>query len=114
MYGPSGTITKHDSMCILALNIINEKIFVFLWFFFVILAIITMLYRILVISSLEVRVRVIKKSLHDRVHDNMIRDVLTCPNHSWIDQVINEKSIDGSIVKKSFSDRGLLGLLLVV
>jgi len=90
MYGPSGTITKHDSMCILALNIINEKIFVFLWFFFVILAIITaisMLYRILVISSLEVRVRVIKKSLHDRVHDNMIRDVLTCPNHSWIDQI---------------------------
>ena len=31
-YGPSGTITKHDGLCILALNIINEKIYVFLWF----------------------------------------------------------------------------------
>merc|ERR1712026_471780 len=32
-YGPSGSITTHDGLCILALNIINEKIFVFIWFF---------------------------------------------------------------------------------
>jgi len=90
MYGPSGTVTKHDSMCILALNIINEKIFVFLWFFFVILAVVTalsLIYRILTISSLSFRVRVIKKNLHGRVKANMIQDVLTCPNHSWIDQI---------------------------
>lgn len=30
-YGASGSIQKHDSMCILALNILNEKIYIFLW-----------------------------------------------------------------------------------
>jgi len=90
MYGPSGTITKHDGLCILALNIINEKIFVFLWFWFVALAIISgvsLLYRIATLASLSLRVSVIKKKLHNRVHENMIKDVLTCPNHSWIDQI---------------------------
>ena len=41
MYGPSGTIQRHDALCILALNIISEKIFVFLWFWFVLLAMIS-------------------------------------------------------------------------
>jgi len=38
-YGPSGTIQNHDGLCILPINIINEKIYVFLWFWF--LAVIT-------------------------------------------------------------------------
>ncbi|XP_058805070.1 innexin inx7-like [Phymastichus coffea] len=37
-YGPSGNIQKHDALCVMALNIINEKIYTFLWFWFVILA----------------------------------------------------------------------------
>ena len=36
-YGPSGTIERQDGLCILAMNIINEKIYVFLWFWFMIL-----------------------------------------------------------------------------
>ncbi|XKL67395.1 hypothetical protein PGB90_002886 [Kerria lacca] len=36
-YGPSGTIQVHDAMCIMALNIVNEKIYAILWFWFVIL-----------------------------------------------------------------------------
>lgn len=38
-YGPSGDVQKHDAMCILPINIINEKIYVFLWFWFILLAI---------------------------------------------------------------------------
>ena len=66
-YGPSGTITRHDGLCILALNIINEKIFVFLWFWFVLLALISALalvYRIAILSVPSLRVRVIMKKLH--------------------------------------------------
>lgn len=37
-FGPSGSIQKHDALCVLALNILNEKIYVFLWFWFVLLA----------------------------------------------------------------------------
>ena len=31
-YGPSGSIVNHDGLCILPINIINEKIYVFLWY----------------------------------------------------------------------------------
>ncbi|XP_014256870.1 innexin inx3 [Cimex lectularius] len=40
-FGPSGTIQKHDTLCVLALNILNEKIYIFLWFWFIILAILS-------------------------------------------------------------------------
>lgn len=40
-FGPSGSIQKHDALCILALNILNEKIYIFLWFWFIILAILS-------------------------------------------------------------------------
>ncbi len=33
-YGPSGTIQVHDAMCVMALNIVNEKIYAILWFWF--------------------------------------------------------------------------------
>lgn len=40
-YGASGSIQKHDALCILALNILNEKIYIFLWFWFIILAVLS-------------------------------------------------------------------------
>ena len=40
-FGPSGTVEKFDGLCVLPLNIINEKIYVFLWFWFIILTVVT-------------------------------------------------------------------------
>ena len=40
-YGASGTVQTIDGLCILPLNIINEKIYVFIWFWFIFLAIIS-------------------------------------------------------------------------
>lgn len=40
-YGQSGTIQRHDALCVMALNIINEKIYVVLWFWFWILFVVT-------------------------------------------------------------------------
>ncbi|XP_045615509.2 innexin inx2 [Procambarus clarkii] len=48
-FGPSGTIMRHDALCVLPLNILNQKIFVFLWFWFVVVAVISafgLLYRL--------------------------------------------------------------------
>jgi len=38
-FGASGSVQKFDGICVLPLNIINEKIYVFLWFWFVLLAV---------------------------------------------------------------------------
>ena len=49
-FGPSGTVEQFDGLCVLPLNIINEKIYCFLWFWFVIIAVITgvqMIYRLI-------------------------------------------------------------------
>ena len=61
-YGPSGTIMKLDALCVLPLNIINEKIFIFLWFWLIFLALVTGLYLIMRIWTFlgkQFRVRLI-------------------------------------------------------
>ena len=42
-FGRSGEIERHDAMCILPLNIINEKVYIFLWFWCIILILLTVL-----------------------------------------------------------------------
>lgn len=42
-YGPSGTIQVHDAMCVMALNIVNEKIYAMLWFWFAALTVVSVL-----------------------------------------------------------------------
>lgn len=57
-FGSSGDIQKHDALCLLPLNIINEKIYIALWFWFLVLAILTILviiYRLFAIVSENVR-----------------------------------------------------------
>ena len=57
-YGASGTVTKHDGLCVLALNIINEKVYVFLWFWFVgvaIMSALAIIYRTVVIMVPSLR-----------------------------------------------------------
>ena len=89
-YGPSGTITRHDGLCILALNIINEKIYVFLWFWFVSVAMISalaILYRVLIFLVPSMRVTVIMGRSLYQVDKDIVEDVLSCPRHSWVDKV---------------------------
>jgi len=58
-YGSSGDVQRHDAMCILPINIINEKIYVFLWFWFYFLAIsslVAIIYRALTLIIPRIRV----------------------------------------------------------
>jgi hypothetical protein len=57
-FGPTGDIMRDDIICILPLNIVNEKIYVFMWFWFVILAALTglhVLYWVPTLASTHVR-----------------------------------------------------------
>ena len=75
-FGPSGTVEKFDGLCVLPLNIINEKIYVFLWFWFIILTVITgmqVIYRfVLVLCLLKYSVfhNSIPPSFFSGNHDN--------------------------------------------
>lgn len=40
-YGASGSIQKHDALCVMALNVINEKIFVVLWFWYCVMVVVS-------------------------------------------------------------------------
>lgn len=63
-FGASGTIQKLDALCVLALNILNEKIYIFLWFWFIILAIMSglaMLYSTAIVLMPSTRETILKK-----------------------------------------------------
>lgn len=57
-FGPSGTIQRLDSLCILPLNVVNEKTYIFIWFWFLILLPLltfVVLSRVLVLLSTRIR-----------------------------------------------------------
>uniref|UniRef100_A0A1L8E348 Innexin n=1 Tax=Nyssomyia neivai TaxID=330878 RepID=A0A1L8E348_9DIPT len=61
-YGASGSIQKHDSLCILPLNIVNEKTYIFIWFWYIILAILLVgliIYRVMIMTMPALRARIL-------------------------------------------------------
>ncbi|XP_063235959.1 innexin shaking-B isoform X1 [Bacillus rossius redtenbacheri] len=62
-YGVSGEVERHDAVCILPLNVVNEKIYVFLWFWFLVLFVLTagcVAYRAVIILSPRIRVYLLR------------------------------------------------------
>lgn len=61
-FGASGDVQRNDALCVLPINIINEKIFIFLWFWFVALAILSglqLLLRFPIVFSNGIRWKVL-------------------------------------------------------
>ena len=62
-YGGSGTIQRFDALCVLGMNILNEKIYIFLWFWFIVLAVLTgcnVVFRVIQFFYPNVRDRYVK------------------------------------------------------
>ena len=62
-FGTSGNIEKHDALCILPLNIVNEKIYIFIWFWLLFLGVLSFLvlvYRLAIIFSPYIRAFVLR------------------------------------------------------
>jgi hypothetical protein len=60
----AGTIQKHDALCVLALNILNEKIFIFLWFWFIFLSVLSglaLLYSTVIVVLPSIRETILKR-----------------------------------------------------
>eukprot|EP00095_Tigriopus_kingsejongensis_P000291 maker-scaffold253_size237113-snap-gene-1.34 protein:Tk00291 transcript:maker-scaffold253_size237113-snap-gene-1.34-mRNA-1 annotation:"GJ15793" len=70
-YGGSGTIQRYDSLCVLGVNVVNEKIFIFLWFFFLLSAVLTgcnLIYRLYQMISSKFRNWLLRGKL-DTAHE---------------------------------------------
>lgn len=80
-YGASGSIQKHDALCVLALNILNEKIYIFLWFWFIILSVLSglaILYSAAIVMMPTSREAVLKRrfrSASAKQIENLIRRI---------------------------------------
>lgn len=85
-YGSSGTIVKKDALCVLGLNIINEKIYITLWFWFIVLAVLTSAYIIYLVAIVTLpglrRNLVIRKAKKDN-RDLAFHLVERAPMGDW-------------------------------
>ena len=102
-FGPSGTVEKFDGLCVLPLNIINEKIYVFLWFWFILVSIATgfqLTQRLVYLMMpsyreylLHARTRLSKPKLIQRISSKM-------PTGDWFLLYQLGKNIDPLIFKE--------------
>lgn len=66
-YGPSGSIQIIDAICVLPLNVVNEKTYIVLWFWLIILGILTLLcliYRCVTVCCRSIRVYLLTARVH--------------------------------------------------
>jgi hypothetical protein len=96
-FGSSGDVQKHDAMCILPINIVNEKIYIFLWFWFYFLAVISviaLIYR--VITILVPRSRVLATHSRCRIanRDAMTTVINQCQIGDWFLLDLLSKNLD--------------------
>lgn len=78
-YGPSGTVQYFDGLCVLPINIVNEKIYVFLWFWLVALSVVTglaIIYRVAILALpglREIRLRSVSRFAASKEIKTIIR-----------------------------------------
>uniref|UniRef100_A0A182N943 Innexin n=1 Tax=Anopheles dirus TaxID=7168 RepID=A0A182N943_9DIPT len=64
--GPSGSKQNRDALCVLPLNVVNEKIFAFIWMWFLLLALVSslnLLYYLMVLCSKNFRLWLLTSQL---------------------------------------------------
>lgn len=89
-YGPSGTVELKDGLCVLPVNIINEKIFVFVWFWLVIVAAMTglfLIYRIAVLVGPQIRVALITFRGGRSTSRSHVEAILDPPSLSYAEKI---------------------------
>lgn len=106
-YGPSGSVQTFDGLCVLPLNIVNEKIYVFLWFWFVLLSISTglmMVYRVCVITFMKMRMYLLRSRARLGPFEEIETITKKCQIGDWFILYQLSRNIDPLIFKELISD----------
>jgi len=78
-YGPSGNIIPHDILCILTLNIVNEKVYLIIWFISIAMFFLSgaaILYRLLVIRSPKLRLFILTRKAIDYKGESVMHTIV--------------------------------------
>lgn len=89
-YGPSGTVEKKDGLCTLPVNIINEKLFIFIWFWLIFVAVCSGLYLIFRLSTLladQMRVGLIKVHGGKSCRRSDVEAILEPDGFTWTENI---------------------------
>ncbi|GAB0093159.1 hypothetical protein DMENIID0001_082310 [Sergentomyia squamirostris] len=69
LYGPSGSVETRDTLCLLPLNIVNEKIFAFIWLWIIFIFTISamnLIYKFILIINCHIRLKILQSQTYDR------------------------------------------------
>jgi hypothetical protein len=112
-FGGSGTIQRFDAICVLSMNIVNEKIYIFLWFWFIILAVVTginVLVRMAQYFLPNVRQRYFyclkkkKKIIYSFIKKIDDFRMVGLENLGYLDQKVRRSDIEAVVQRLSYSD----------
>lgn len=106
-YGPSASIEAIDALCLLPLNIINEKIFIFLWFWFVFLASITaamLIFALIIIACPSVRVYMLNIKFRMSQLDHLYLIVRKSTIGDWFLLYLVGQNMDSYILRDIIED----------
>lgn len=109
-YGPSGSIQQHDALCVMALNIIHEKIYTVLWFwllFLFIASVLAVIWRamsfFLYRRSLKFNEMIFRQVSHGKFNPyNVIRIVNGCQFGDWLFLYYLAKNMSGVVFHQLF------------
>ncbi|XP_053601942.1 innexin inx7-like [Plodia interpunctella] len=110
-FGPSGTIIHHDIMCVMSLNVLYEKIYTILWFWFLILMMLSLLAVIWRIASYNLYRRtprmtqlLYRRVTPGRLHVDVIAYVIKrCHYADWLFLYYLAKNMPGFLFEELFN-----------
>ncbi len=106
-FGPSGTLEQLNGLCVLSLNVLNEKIYVFLWFWFCLLAVTTilaLLYRITTLLGGRVREHLLRSQARLAPLTDVQTVARNCRIGDWFVLQLLASNIESIVFNELISD----------
>lgn len=105
--GPSGSRQVMDGLCLLPHNIVNEKIFAFLWLWFIVLAIVTgihLCYRLIQLCCESVRIQLLYSQLEPASYKRIKRVVREANIGHWFLLYQMSRNINKGVMREIIYD----------